>query len=112
MSGRHGMKNFLRTLAALALAACASASLAQYPSKPIRFVVGFPPGGSADPTARLLGQALSEQVGQPVVVENRPGGDSSIAAEFVTRQAPDGYTIFFGSNAAMTAAVALRKSPP
>jgi len=101
-----------KIIAALALAACAVPSFAQYPSKPIRFVVGFPPGGSADPTARLLGQALSEQVGQPVVVENRPGGDSSIAAEFVTRQAPDGYTIFFGSNAAMTAAVALRKSPP
>lgn len=105
-----------KIVAALALLACAASiatpSFAQYPSKPIRFVVGFPPGGSADPTARLLGQALSEQVGQPVVVENRPGGDSSIAAEFVTRQAPDGYTIFFGSNAAMTAAVALRKSPP
>ena len=105
-----------KVVAALALLTCAASiatsSFAQYPSKPIRFVVGFPPGGSADPTARLLGQALSEQVGQPVVVENRPGGDSSIAAEFVTRQAPDGYTIFFGSNAAMTAAVALRKSPP
>ena len=101
-----------KILAALLLGCVASAAFAQYPSKPIRFIVGFPPGGSADPTARLLGQALSEQVGQPVVIENRPGGDSSIGAEFVTRQAPDGYTIFFGSNAAMTAAVALRKSPP
>ena len=101
-----------RILATLLLWCVASVALAQYPSKPIRFVVGFPPGGSADPTARLLGQALSEQVGQPVVIENRPGGDSSIGAEYVTRQTPDGYTIFFGSNAAMTAAVALRKSPP
>ena len=101
-----------KVFAALLLSCVASVALAQYPSKPIRFVVGFPPGGSADPTARLLGQALSEQVGQPVVIENRPGGDSSIGAEYVTRQAPDGYTIFFGSNAAMTAAVALRKSPP
>src|SRR5437763_1543747 len=106
------MKNFLNALAALALAACASASLAQYPSKPIRFIVGFPPGGSADPTARLLGAALSEQIGQPVVIENRPGGDSAIAGEYVTRQASDGYTIFFGSNAAMTAAVSLKKQPP
>ena len=101
-----------KIIAALALLACAVPSFAQYPSKPIRFVVGFPPGGSADPTTRLLGQALSEQIGQPVVVENRPGGDSAIGAEFVTRQAPDGYTIFFGSNAAMTAAVSLKKQPP
>jgi tripartite-type tricarboxylate transporter receptor subunit TctC len=83
----------------------------QYPSKPIRFIVGFPPGGSADPTARLIGAALSEQLGQPVVVENRPGADSALAAEQMTRLPPDGYTIFFGSNSAMTAAVALRKNP-
>src|SRR5687767_15236169 len=74
-----------------------------------RFVVGFPPGGSADPTTRILAAALQEQLGQPVVVENRPGADSAIAAEQITRAAPDGYTIFFGSNSAMTAAVALRK---
>src|SRR5688572_3418393 len=85
--------------------------LAQYPNKPIRFIVGFPPGGSADPTTRIIGAALQEQLGQPVVVENRPGGDSAIAAEAVTKMAPDGYTIFFGSNSAMTAAVALRKNP-
>ncbi len=58
-----------------------------------------------------MGQALSEQMGQPFVVENRPGGDSAIAAEAVTRMAADGYTIFFASNSAMTAGVALRKSP-
>src|SRR6185436_20391993 len=89
----------------------ATVSLAQYPNKPIRFIVGFPPGGSADPTTRIIGAALQEQLGQPVVVENRPGGDSAIAAEAVTKMAPDGYTIFFGSNSAMTAAVALRKNP-
>ena len=101
-------------LLTLALTAClfASSALAQsYPSKPIRFVVGFPPGGSADPTARIVGAALAEQLGQPVVVENRPGGDSAIGAEYVSRQAPDGYTLFFGSNSAMTAAVALKKAP-
>jgi tripartite-type tricarboxylate transporter receptor subunit TctC len=84
---------------------------AQYPSKPIRFIVGFPPGGSADPTTRIVGAALQEQLGQPVVVENRPGADSAIAAEQVSRMAPDGYTIMFASNSAMTAAVALRKNP-
>jgi len=94
----------------MAVLVCAPA-LAQYPNKPIRFVVGFPPGGSADPTTRIIGQALSEQLGQPVVVENRPGADSAIAAEQMTRLPPDGYTIMFASNSAMTAAVALKKNP-
>ena len=101
------MKKFL----ILALLFASGSVLAQYPNKPIRFIVGFPPGGSADPTTRIIGAALQDQLGQPVVVENRPGGDSAIAAEAVTKMAPDGYTIFFGSNSAMTAAVALRKNP-
>src|SRR5215510_13606193 len=101
-----------RLLLALALAAVSTLSFAQYPAKPIRFVVGFPPGGSADPTTRIIGQALSDQVGQPVIVENRPGADSALAAEQMTRIAPDGYTIMFASNSAMTAPVALRKQPP
>src|ERR1700704_2488945 len=97
---------------ALIVSFCAVCALGQpYPSKPIRFVVGFPPGGSADPTTRIIGAALSEQLGQPVVVENRPGADSALAAEQMTRQPPDGYTIMFASNSAMTAAVALRKAP-
>ena len=100
-----------RILLAFALAAISSIGFAQYPAKPIRFIVGFPPGGSADPTTRIIGQALSEQMGQPVVVENRPGADSALAAEQVTRIAADGYTIMFASNSAMTAAVALRKQP-
>jgi tripartite-type tricarboxylate transporter receptor subunit TctC len=95
----------------LALLLYAGSALAQYPSKPIRFIVGFPPGGSADPTTRIIGAALAQQLGQPVVVENRPGADSAIAAEMMTRQPPDGYTIMFASNSAMTAAVALRKAP-
>jgi tripartite-type tricarboxylate transporter receptor subunit TctC len=84
---------------------------AQYPNKPIRLIVGFPPGGSADPTTRIVGAALQEQLGQPVVVENRPGADSAIAAEQMTRMPADGYTLMFASNSAMTAAVALRKAP-
>jgi tripartite-type tricarboxylate transporter receptor subunit TctC len=106
------MRKLRISLAALALLAWALPSIAQYPSKPIRFIVGFPPGGSADPTARIVGAALSDLLGQPVVIENRPGGDSAIGAEYVSRQAPDGYTLFFGSNSAMTAAVALKKQPP
>jgi tripartite-type tricarboxylate transporter receptor subunit TctC len=86
-----------------------SVSFAQYPSKPIKFIVGFPPGGSADPTTRIVGAALQEALGQPIVVENRPGADSAIAAQQVAKMDPDGYTIMFASNSAMTAAVALRK---
>jgi tripartite-type tricarboxylate transporter receptor subunit TctC len=102
------MKKILGLLALLLVAGAASA---QYPNKPIRFIVGFPPGGSADPTTRIMGQALSEQLGQPLVVENRPGADSAIAAEQVSKLPADGYTLMFASNSAMTAAVALRKVP-
>jgi tripartite-type tricarboxylate transporter receptor subunit TctC len=106
------MRRILLTLAAVGGLSFCTPGFAQYPAKPIRFVVGFPPGGSADPTTRIIGQALSEQMGQPVIVENRPGADSALAAEQMTRIAPDGYTIMFASNSAMTAAVALRKAPP
>jgi tripartite-type tricarboxylate transporter receptor subunit TctC len=101
-----------KILLAVALAVCAGGAFAQYPNKPVRFIVGFPPGGSADPTTRIMANALSEQLGQPFVVENRPGADSAIAAEMVSKMAPDGYTIMFASNSGMTAAVALRKQPP
>jgi tripartite-type tricarboxylate transporter receptor subunit TctC len=99
----------MKRITAVVLLLASTVAFAQYPNKPIRFIVGFPPGGSADPTTRIIGAALQEQLGQPVVVENRPGADSAIAAEQITRSAADGYTIFFGSNSAMTAAVALRK---
>jgi tripartite-type tricarboxylate transporter receptor subunit TctC len=102
------MKRFVLLVALLL--GC-TVSLAQYPNKPIRFIVGFPPGGSADPTTRIVGAALQEQLGQPIVVENRPGADSAIAAEQVSKMAADGYTLMFASNSAMTAAVALRKNP-
>ena len=104
----------MRRLLAVALLLFAVLPVAaqQYPSKPIRLIVGFPPGGSADPTARLVGAALAEQLGQAVVVENRPGGDSAIAQEYLSRQAPDGYTLAFASNSAMTAAVALKRVAP
>ncbi|HET7669576.1 MAG TPA: tripartite tricarboxylate transporter substrate binding protein [Burkholderiales bacterium] len=107
------MKRSLVAIALLAVSALVAAQPAShpYPSKPIRFILGFPPGGSADPTTRIIGAALAEQLGQPVVVENRPGADSALAAEQITRMPADGYTLFFGSNSAMTAAVALKKAP-
>jgi len=64
-----------------------------YPSRPVRIIVGFPGGSASDTTARLIGQSLSERLGQPFIVENRPGAASNIAAEAVVRAPPDGYTL-------------------
>ena len=64
-----------------------------YPARPVRLIIGYPPGGSADITARLLGQWLSERLGQPFVIDNRPGAGSNIATEAVVRAPPDGYTL-------------------
>jgi tripartite-type tricarboxylate transporter receptor subunit TctC len=69
-----------------------------YPSKPIRLVVGYPPGGSGDFTTRLIGDELSKELGVAVIVENRPGAGGSIASEFVAKAAPDGYTLLNQGN--------------
>jgi tripartite-type tricarboxylate transporter receptor subunit TctC len=71
-----------------------------YPTHPVRLVIGFPPGGQADIVARLLGQSLSQRLGQPFVIENKPGAGTNIAIESVVRSAPDGYSLLFVTSSA------------
>jgi tripartite-type tricarboxylate transporter receptor subunit TctC len=70
---------------------------AAFPSRPIRIVIGFPPGGGIDILARMMGPKMSERLGQPVIVENRPGANGLIATQGVAQSEPDGHTIFFGT---------------
>jgi tripartite-type tricarboxylate transporter receptor subunit TctC len=94
-------RTFLQLAAgAAALPAVSRFAWAQtYPSRPIRLIVGFPPGGVADMFGRLMGQLLSERLGQQVVVENRAGAGGNLAVEAVLKAAPDGYTLLMiGSN--------------
>jgi len=98
-------------LAALAAAAIATSASAQenpanYPTRPIHIVVGFTAGGGNDIIARIFGQKLSEDLGQPVIIENRPGAGAIVATEHVAKSAPDGYTLLVGpSGMAINAAV-------
>jgi tripartite-type tricarboxylate transporter receptor subunit TctC len=94
-----------RLLSGLALIVASLPAAAQYPTKPVRMLVGFTPGGGVDITARLVSQKLTERWGKPVVVENRPGAAGNIATEAVSKSAPDGYTLImaFSSHASNAA---------
>ncbi len=92
-----------KILALIALCAAALTASAQgYPFKPIRIVVGFPPGGGNDIVARLVGAKMQEAWGQPVVIDNKPGANSIIATEFVAKSVPDGYTLLVNATGGMS----------
>jgi len=83
---------------AAALLAGAAAPMAQYPSRPVRIIVTIPPGGAPDLTARIVGDKIAPGLGQPVVIENRPGSNGNIAAELVARSPADGHTLLLGAD--------------
>ncbi|HUQ28900.1 MAG TPA: tripartite tricarboxylate transporter substrate-binding protein [Usitatibacter sp.] len=89
-----------------------TAARAEYPDKPIKFIVPFAAGGGADALARAVASGMTIVLKQPVVVESKPGGDAVIGTQFVAKAAPDGYTILFGSNTGMSGAPALHKGVP
>lgn len=99
-------------LLALGLSATLGAQAQTYPERPVRLVVPFPAGTGTDMGARLLAQPLQAALGQPFVVDNKPGASGSIGAMDVVRAAPDGYTLLFASNSAVASNVALLKSMP
>ena len=83
-----------------------------YPNRPIKLIVGYPPGGTNDVLPRIIGPKLAERIGQPVVVENKPGADALIATEFVANSAPDGHTILVGASGQMVYNPALWANNP
>jgi tripartite-type tricarboxylate transporter receptor subunit TctC len=91
------MERLIRLVAATGLLVLvALPAAAQYPTKPIRLIIPFPPGGGVDIVARTVGEKLSARLGQSIVVDNRPGAGTTIGTELAAKSAPDGYTLFVG----------------
>ncbi|SDD32453.1 Tripartite-type tricarboxylate transporter, receptor component TctC [Variovorax sp. CF079] len=105
-------KNLVLAWGLCAFACAAWAQPADYPGKPIRLVIGFAPGGAADYVARAMSEALGKALGQPVVVDNKPGNGSSIAADLVAKSAPDGYTLLIASPSSISVNPALNPKLP
>ena len=102
----------MKKLVLAALLALPLLAEAQYPTKPIRAVVAFGTGGTTDVTARIIAAALSQSLGQQVVIDNKPGADGIVAGQEVMRSAPDGYTIWFATYTQISALPSLRKNVP
>src|SRR5947208_16315541 len=89
----QSLRRFALGLACLSLGGLGEAAALDYPTRPVRWIVGYAPAGATDILARMLGQWLSERLGQQFVVENRPGAASNLATEAVVNAAPDGHTL-------------------
>lgn len=108
-------RNLLTVAVSVALLGATAASAqdaASFPNRPIKIVVPYPPGGSTDMLARLLGQKLSERMGQPIVVENKAGASGAIGAQMAAKSPADGYTLFLGTSTALSVNPHLNKSLP
>jgi tripartite-type tricarboxylate transporter receptor subunit TctC len=103
---------FAVAVAALAIAFAATAFAQEYPTRPVRLIVAFTPGGTTDITARLIADEMQRRLGQPVAVENKPGANGAIAAQYVAQSDPDGYTLFFTTVGAVAIAPAFRSDLP
>lgn len=110
------MKTTALTLALALIGSIGANSLAiaqaAYPEKSLQLICPFPPGGASDVVARIIGAELETRLGKPVIIMNRPGGGTTIAAKEVARAAPDGYTLFFSSNSTFTLPAAVKESVP
>jgi len=103
---------FTRILAAAALGLAALGAAAQgYPARPVRVIIPFPPGGTLDTLGRALAQKLAEQMGQPFIVENKPGGNGVIGADQVAKAQADGYTLLFNASTFVTAPMTMKSVP-
>src|SRR5262245_7344116 len=101
-----------RLLPALVAVLLGAPVFAQYPARPVHLVVPFPAGAIADGVSRTIAQALSRNLGQPVIVDNKGGADGAIGTLAVIKSAPDGYSLLVGAPAAIFGPQALRKNPP
>ena len=105
-------KSFIKlAVGAITMAVASMAAAQAYPSKPVKVVIPFPPGGTLDTVGRQLAQKLSEQMGQPFIIENRPGGNGVIGGDVVAKAAADGYTLLFNASTFTTAPMTLKSVP-
>ena len=106
------MKNLLRRLFLIGLGTLALNAAAQtWPARPVKVIIPFPPGGTLDAVGRQLAQKLGEQMGQPFVVENRPGGNGTIGGDAVAKAPADGYTLLFNASTFVTAPMTMKSVP-
>src|SRR5690349_12856840 len=105
------MRSIVRLAMALALFALPAFGQSNWPDKPVKLVVGFTAGSATDVSGRMFAQKFSEMWGQPVVVENVPGNSGAIGTDRVAKAAPDGYTLLWSGNAAITILPSLQKLP-
>jgi tripartite-type tricarboxylate transporter receptor subunit TctC len=106
------IKSALKLVLAAGLAAASLSTLAQaWPARPVRVIIPFPPGGTLDTVGRQLAQKLGDQLGQPFVVENRPGGNGTIGADVVARAPADGYALLFNASTFVSAPMTMKSTP-